>query len=109
MFSNELQSSSNERLHEFILSADQNCNSFLQSFPKVPLNKAIYGCYEINAQFQYSFSSNFDKNLTTVTFHYILVRLQLIHLTRFLLFCVQYAKKLLKMKKKDKIGARFVK
>ena len=86
MFPNELQSSSNEKLHEFILSADQNCNSFLKSFPKVPLNKVIYGCYEINAQFQYSFSSNFDKNLITVTFHYIFLSYRRHDLNQFLKF-----------------------
>lgn len=69
MLSNDFQFNAyqdNERFHEFISSTNQNCNSFLKNFPKMPLDKAIYGCYEINAQFQYSFSSNFDKNLITV-------------------------------------------
>ena len=43
-----------------------NSRSLLQNFPPIPLDRDNYGCYESNAQFQYSFSPDFDKNLIIV-------------------------------------------
>jgi hypothetical protein len=66
---NDLQFSENKiesRFHEFPLLVNQNNKSFLQNFPKLPLEPTVFGCYETNAQFQYSFSPTFDKNLVLV-------------------------------------------
>jgi aladin len=42
---------------------NQNSRSLLQNFPPIPLDKAYYGCYESNAQFQYSFAPEFERSL----------------------------------------------
>lgn len=52
-----------------LLSVDEiysNSKSLLQAFPPLPIEQSVYGCYELNAQFQYGFSPDFDKNLHSV-------------------------------------------
>ena len=40
--------------------------SLMQNFPQIPINQAIYGFYELNGQFCYANSSDFDKGLINV-------------------------------------------
>lgn len=54
------------RVDEFARLINSNSQSFLLNFPVLPLNKIIYGCYELNAQFNYGVTSDFDKNLFSV-------------------------------------------
>ena len=71
MFSNVFHSNSNEtsiHFQELQSLINQNSNSLLQNFPPLPLDKVTYGCYETNAQFQYSILPDFDKNLILVNF-----------------------------------------
>ena len=71
MFSNYFAANTTENLVPFhdLQNVQNTTRSMLQNFPPIPLDKAIYGCYESNAQFQYSFSPDFDRNLITVKFY----------------------------------------
>jgi hypothetical protein len=53
--------------HEVQNIANFNSQSLLQNFPSIPFEERIYGCYESNAQFQLSFSAEFDKNVLSVS------------------------------------------
>jgi hypothetical protein len=67
---NSEQDSPNEDFKNLI---HNNSQSFLSSFPSIPFSQIIYGCYEANAQFNYGFSSEFDKNLLNVFIFYFLI------------------------------------
>lgn len=45
---------------------NSNSKSLLLGFQRMPLDRPAYGCYELNARFQYGFSQDFDKNLLSV-------------------------------------------
>jgi hypothetical protein len=46
-------------------------DSLLLNFPSLPANNdSIHGCFELNAQFQFGFSSDFDKNIIIVIINY---------------------------------------
>jgi hypothetical protein len=34
------------------------------------LNQTVYGCYELNAQFHYAFTSDFNQSLVQVEFFF---------------------------------------
>lgn len=55
------------QIHELKSVNNSNSKSLLQNFPLVPLDQPIYGCYEVNAQFNFVFSPQFDKSLLSVT------------------------------------------
>ena len=42
-------------------------SSLLSCFEAPPLDKPSYGVYELNAMFEYGYSSDFDQNLITVS------------------------------------------
>ena len=69
IFSNRVGSGSQNasQTHEVQNIANFNSQSLLQNFPSIPFEKTIFGCYESNAQFQLSFSPEFDKNLLSVS------------------------------------------
>ena len=70
IFSNRVGSDSQNgsQTHEVQNIANFNSQSLLQNFPSIPFEKTIFGCYESNAQFQFSFSHEFDKNLLSVSY-----------------------------------------
>ena len=56
------------RIDEFKNLINKSSQSFLLNFPPIPFTKVIYGCYEANAQFNYAYSTDFDKTLWNVNF-----------------------------------------
>ena len=63
------------RTDEFTRLINSSSQSFLLNFPPLPLNKPIYGCYEVNAQFNYGVTSDFDKNLFPVFLNFFEVKI----------------------------------
>ncbi len=52
--------------HYIKSSVNLDNHSILKSFPDLPLNQTVYGCYELNAQFHYAFTSDFNNSLIQV-------------------------------------------
>lgn len=52
--------------HELQNLVNLNSESLLLNFPPIPLNQPVYGCSEVNAQFQFGFSPDFDKKIQSV-------------------------------------------
>ncbi|CAF0712794.1 unnamed protein product [Brachionus calyciflorus] len=51
------------QIHELQSLVNANSKSLLLNFPSIPLSQPIYGCSEINGQFQFGLSPDFDKKL----------------------------------------------
>jgi hypothetical protein len=66
--STNYQSDRNQLINDLLNTSVGSSNGvrILQTFPAIPLDKAIFGCLELNAEFKYGFSPDFDKNLTNV-------------------------------------------
>ena len=54
-----------QEIHNSATNSNNN-TSLLNNFSNIPIDLTSFGCYELNAQFHYGHSPEFDKNIISV-------------------------------------------